>query len=144
MAHTTSIYYRDRLGFEPDYEPHRRHHHPQPASGGDGVKGSPGAAAGGSGGMKGGSGSYNGRSSAINDDFMTGGVYEENLNKFKGRGRQREQFWGSHANVIISSSNSNSSSHGQKYPTVLTVETFKRNNRFILCHLGETEKVNRI
>jgi hypothetical protein len=25
MAHTTSIYYRDRLGFEPDSEPHRQY-----------------------------------------------------------------------------------------------------------------------
>lgn len=24
MAHTTNVYYRDRLGFEPDFEPERR------------------------------------------------------------------------------------------------------------------------
>lgn len=79
MAHTTSIYYRDRLGFEPDYEPTRQH-----ASKPDG-SGAPGRQ------LRDG-GHHNATSN--NGDHhhggyggnMPGGVYEENLNKFKGTG----------------------------------------------------------
>ena len=74
MAHTTSVYYRDRLGFEPDFEPHRSQFN-------GGSKEKNGSS------MRGESGHYvgtrvgNGRM----DTAMPGGVYEENLTKFKGR-----------------------------------------------------------
>lgn len=60
MAHTTSVYYRDRLGFEPDYEPHRQSSQAQQHYVGTQVG--------------------NGKM----EDPLSGGIYEENLSKFKG------------------------------------------------------------
>ncbi len=69
MAHTTSSYYKDRLGFEPDYSTSSR-------GGSSVVKDSVSKA-----GHFVGTHVGNGRI----EDSMKGGVYEENLNKFKGR-----------------------------------------------------------
>ena len=84
MAHTTSIYYRDRLGFEPEDE----------YAGGGGAVSSQQRQSGGGvvaasvakrAAAKGHSGVKNGATNGNNGDYiMKGGVYEENLNKFKG------------------------------------------------------------
>ncbi|TRY61605.1 hypothetical protein TCAL_08457 [Tigriopus californicus] len=91
MAHTTNVYYRDRLGFEPDYEPHRasqyatsstsihRESHYLASSSTTSV----------SGGMSGSKAKKvvdsSGRIVEETKSSLTGGVYEENLTKFKGR-----------------------------------------------------------
>ena len=112
MAHTTSIYYRDRLGFEPDYEPHRLHSAAANASenkgkttsrtsgvsnSSNGVKSSGNSSgigkssgSGADGGrMNNGMGDYVGVKVGNGHSDIKGGVYEENLNKFKGRARER-------------------------------------------------------
>ncbi len=96
MAHTTSAYYRDRLGFEPDYEkPHKRSYATPPNAAASTANGDSSDRAGASGAgsafqegasvrEKGGhfAGSHVGNGRI--EDSMPGGVYEENLNKFKG------------------------------------------------------------
>ena len=72
MSHTTYGYTRDRLGFEPDREERRHQHYAGVTT------------------YQNGSSSYqkqkNGHSSNghHNEEFLTGGVYEENLEKFRG------------------------------------------------------------
>ena len=96
MAHTTSIYYRDRLGFEPEDEY-------VSGGGGGGVVGgavssqqrqsgvsasvAKRAAAKGQRAINNGNGATNGNGNSDyqHEHIMKGGVYEENLNKFKGR-----------------------------------------------------------
>ena len=100
MAHTTSVYYRDRLGFEPDYEPHRQYasrgsagapvagdrdgRRKVAAVGGEaksaGSEPVDGVLVRGRGGHFVGTHVGNGRV----EESMPGGVYEENLTKFKG------------------------------------------------------------
>jgi len=83
MAHTTSVYYRDRLGFEPEGEPSRQcatSSAREKGGAGDGpedvdkrrnVKKSDWR-------------SDNGERVVVSN-MPSGGVYEENLTKFKGR-----------------------------------------------------------
>ena len=67
MSHTTYSYTRDKLGFEPDREERRLTHYAgvQPT-------------------YTNGNGHHNGHNGQYQEDTMTGGVYEENLSKFKG------------------------------------------------------------
>nr|ACO12134.1 Bullous pemphigoid antigen 1, isoforms 1/2/3/4 [Lepeophtheirus salmonis] len=76
MAHTTSIYYRDRLGFEPDYEGN-----PEEASRLAG-KYNPGSN---TSSLRRGSSSRrsNNNSTKVETEDPSHGVYEENLTKFK-------------------------------------------------------------
>ena len=68
MSHTTYGYTRDRLGFEPDREERRLTHYA-------GVTTSS---------YTNGNGHHNGHNGNFHEEAMTGGVYEENLSKFKG------------------------------------------------------------
>ena len=68
MSHTTYSYTRDKLGFEPDREERRLTHYA-------GVQTT----------YTNGNGHHkNGHNGHYQEDTMTGGVYEENLSKFKG------------------------------------------------------------
>ena len=73
MSHTTYGYTRDRLGFEPDREERRLQHYAGVTTYQNGK-------------------TYhkNGHSNGHhNEDILTGGVYEENLEKFRGVYRLR-------------------------------------------------------
>ena len=68
MSHTTYGYTRDRLGFEPDREERRLQHYAGVTTYKNGTTYQK-------------NGHTNGH---YNEDFLTGGVYEENLEKFRG------------------------------------------------------------
>ena len=67
MSHTTYGYTREKLGFDPDREERRLSHYA-------GVNQSNGYS----------NGHTNGGARYTRDDHVVGGIYEENLSKFKG------------------------------------------------------------
>ena len=101
MSHTTYNYTREKLGFEPDREERRLahyagvqrngHHHghngQQPGGGGGSRNGDGGAGGAGGAHNTAGHGSSGGGANGYNNDYeddLIGGIYEENLSKFKG------------------------------------------------------------
>ena len=83
MSHTTYGYTRDRLGFEPDREERRLQHYAgvttyqtNGSSYSHSVRTQSSY-----------HGASNGNGSHYQEDILTGGVYEENLEKFRGSSR---------------------------------------------------------
>ena len=73
MSHTTYNYTRDKLGFDPDREEKRLQHYAGVTTyqNGNGYHGTVRT--------------HNGNGHHYQEDILTGGVYEENLEKFRGR-----------------------------------------------------------